>query len=100
MKKRLSSLLAVVAVALSLAFGGNAIAQEEQATEVTDAVDNTAQTVGEETDGDSGRWGLLGLLGLAGLAGLLKKPQRTVVDQTRTVAEPTATRVTDSTTRR
>lgn len=103
MRRRLTALAAMMALALTLAFGAPASAQDDP-TEVpaaettTDAVDDTVDdatgavddatdTVDEETD-DSGRWGLLGLLGLAGLAGLLKRPTRTVV-------EPVATRVTD-----
>jgi len=103
MRRRLTTIVAMLAAALMIAFGGPAFAQDDP-TEIpavettTDAVDDTvddatgavddaADTVDEETD-DSGRWGLLGLLGLAGLAGLLKRPTRTVV-------EPVATRVTD-----
>lgn len=104
MRRRLSAIAAVVALALTLAVGGSATAQEEQATEVVgeaqDAVDTATGAVDDDGDGDSGRWGLLGLLGLGGLAGLLKKPQRTVVDQTRTVVEPVTQRVTDATTNR
>lgn len=103
MRRRLTALVAMMALALTLAVGTPVAAQDDP-TEVpavettTDAVDDTvddtagavddaAETVDEETD-DSGRWGLLGLLGLAGLAGLLKRPTRTVV-------EPVATGVTD-----
>ncbi len=92
MRRRLTALAAMMALALTLAFGAPASAQDDP-TEVpavettTGAVDEAAETVDEETD-DSGRWGLLGLLGLAGLAGLLKRPTRTVV-------EPVASRVTD-----
>lgn len=99
MRRRLTGIAAVLALALTMGLTTDAVAQQDP-TEVpavetttdavddtTDAVGNAAQDVDEETD-DSGRWGLLGLLGLAGLAGLLKRPTRTVV-------EPVAQRVTD-----
>jgi len=93
MRRRLTAVAAMIALALSLAFGAPVVAQDEP-TEVpavetttdavddaTDAVDDAAENVDEETE-DNGRWGLLGLLGLAGLAGLLKRPTRTVVEPT------------------
>ena len=99
MRRRLTALAAILALALTFAMGSTAVAQDDP-TEVpavetttdavddaTDAVDDAAADVDDETE-DNGRWGLLGLLGLAGLAGLLKRPTRTVV-------EPVATRVTD-----
>ena len=93
MRRRLTALAAMMALALTLAFGAPVSAQDDP-TEVpavetttdavddaTGAVDDAVEDVDEETE-DSGRWGLLGLLGLAGLAGLLKRPTRTVVEPT------------------
>lgn len=105
MRRRLTTLAAILALALTMAFASGAMAQQSPTqtpnsavstvsstgnsavSTTTSAVDNTADTVDTKTK-NTGRWGLLGLLGLAGLAGLLKRPTRTVV-------EPVATRVTD-----
>lgn len=68
-----------LAVMLGLAMTGPAMAQQDEATEVADAVTDTA----EEADDGFDDWGLLGLLGLAGLAGLRARQSR-VVEPART----------------
>ena len=70
--KKVTKILAVVALSAFLGVNSPAMAQTDQTGTTT-----TTTTDDDDDDGDEGKWGLLGLLGLAGLLGLKRRDNDT-----------------------